>query len=133
VELQLKRTQLLETRTAGELSIEGQFFCYTEEDRVREGPKVFGKTAIPEGRYKLALEMSHRFGAETPTLLNVPDFSGIRIHSGNTEADTEGCILLGYTLNSDGTIGQSRLAVEAFRRKLKEVLAVEEAWLTISK
>lgn len=131
MELQLKRNLFLETRTAGELFFENQYFCFTEEDKVRE-VKVPKETAIPEGRYQLVLETSARFGPETPTVLQVPGFSGIRIHAGNTEADTDGCILLGYTLNKDGTILNSRLAVEAFRRKLKEVLAVEEAFLTIS-
>lgn len=131
MEWTLERTEFLPTRTAGQLYLENRkFFCFTEEDRVRE-IKVPKETAIPEGRYQLSLETSNRFGPETPTVLRVPGFSGIRIHSGNTEADTDGCILLGYTLNPDGTISGSRDAVKKFKEILKEALTVEEVWLSI--
>lgn len=128
--LQLNRVRLLPSRTLGELSIEGDFFCFTEEDAVRE-TKLPKETAIPAGRYKVVLETSGRFGPETPTVLDVPNFSGIRFHAGNTEADTDGCILLGYSCTEEGTIYNSRLAVQHFKKILKEALAVEEVWLTI--
>jgi len=82
--------------TIGELLINGAHFAYTLEDVVREdGVKVKGKTAIPEGVYDVILSQSFRFKRVLPELLDVPYFTKIRIHGGNTEADTEGCILVG--------------------------------------
>lgn len=103
MELTLKRTIKMPTRTIGELSINGKKFCDTVEDVERLfftagkllGVKVYGKTAIPLGRYEVAMTFSNRFKKVMPILLNVPQFEGIRIHSGNTELDTEGCIIVG--------------------------------------
>ena len=121
ITLLLERQKFLEHCTLGVLHTPKQKF-YTLEDKVREFYgipvsewKVPGKTAIPQGTYPLILDMSNRFKKIMPHLLNVEGFDGVRIHSGNSEADTEGCILLGWNIGADGkTITQSRLAVEAF-------------------
>jgi hypothetical protein len=57
--------------------------------------KKYGLTAIPYGTYNVILSMSNRFKRVLPLLLYVPEFSGIRIHSGNTADDSLGCILVG--------------------------------------
>lgn len=104
MKLTLKRIALRPTYTIGKLYIDGEYFCDTCEDRVRdtnkngvfdEGKKVYGETAIPYGTYTIILSMSNRFKRVLPLLLDVPDFEGIRIHSGNTAKDSLGCILVG--------------------------------------
>lgn len=85
--------------TLGVLTVDGKDFGYTVEDTIRE-VKVHGKTAIPEGRYRVDWTLSQRFGRYMPLLLNVPGFRGIRIHPGNSAADTEGCILPGLRRTS---------------------------------
>jgi hypothetical protein len=102
MELLLKRVQFGETFTLGKLYHDGQFICYTLEDKVREvigepvsAWKVAGQTAIPAGVYPVIITMSARFKIRLPLLMDVPGFSGVRIHTGNSSADTEGCILVG--------------------------------------
>src|SRR5574344_731366 len=92
--IQLKRRYLGEGYTIGSLSIDGQYFCDTLEDAVRQ-VKVYGKTAIPYGRYNIILNVSPRFGRILPRLIDVPQFEGVLIHRGNTAEDTAGCILVG--------------------------------------
>ena len=87
-------------RTIGKLFINGQYFCDTLEDYDRgnitsKSQKVSGKTAINSGKYKIISSYSSKFNEDLPLLQNVPFFEGIRIHTGLTEDDTEGCILVG--------------------------------------
>lgn len=105
------------TCTIGELSIDGQSFCNTLEDPIREIAempverwKVKGDTAIPQGIYKIDITYSPRFKCDLPLLLSVPGFEGIRIHAGNTDHDTEGCILVG-TWRGGEQIYNSRAAL----------------------
>ena len=104
MKLTLKRIALRPTYTIGRLYIDGEYFCDTCEDKVRdtnkngvfdEEKKVYGETAIPYGTYTIILSMSNRFKRVLPLLLDVPDFEGVRIHSGNTSKDSLGCILVG--------------------------------------
>lgn len=108
--------------TIGDMLIDGDFFCYTLEDVVRTGVKVFGNTAIPAGEYKLYITYSPRFKCDMPQIMDVPGFEGIRIHPGNTAKDTEGCILLGQNFKDD-FIGQSRLAFNRFLPLVKSECA----------
>lgn len=110
--LLLKRLIFTGKSTIGELFIDGEFYCNTLEDAVRE-EKVYGKTAIPAGRYEVVIDYSNRFKKKMPHILNVPGFEGIRIHTGNRPGDTEGCILLGMTKGED-FIGRSRDAYGKF-------------------
>ena len=97
------------TYTIGDLSINGKFFCNTIEDTVRELPavcpntpngctckeKIYARTAIPAGTYKVTFQYSPKYKKKMPYLHDVPHFLGILIHSGNTESDSAGCIIVG--------------------------------------
>lgn len=105
--------------TIGHFYIDGVFTCFSLEDMVRDpGVKVYGQTAIPYGTYQVVLTHSPRFKRVLPLLSNVPGFTGIRIHPGNTAEDTEGCILLGMQVKGN-TIVQSRVAFDAVFAQLQ--------------
>lgn len=119
MKLELKRIALMPTYTIGKLYIDGVFFCNTLEDTVREdGVKIYGKTAIPKGTYKVVLTMSNRFKKILPLLLNVAGFDGIRMHAGNTEFDTLGCILVGQN-DIKGKLVNSAATMAKLMDKLK--------------
>lgn len=97
MKLKVTRELSLPHCTLGKMYVDDKFFAYTLEDIVRApGLKIYGETAIPEGEYKVELTMSNHFQRVTPQILNVPGFEGIRIHGGNTAADTLGCILIAH-------------------------------------
>ena len=133
-----KTTELLLIRTSkdnicsiGELSIDGEFECFTLEDVERApGLKVYGQTAIPHGRYEIKITYSPRFKRQLPLLLDVPGFEGIRIHPGNTAKDTEVCILPGTEISGRSVIN-SRVAFNALFGKLVEALKVGKVFITI--
>lgn len=112
--LKLNRVQFTEKSTIGELWVDDDEdrFCFTLEDKVRApGVKVAGKTAIPAGQYEIIINWSQRFKRPMPLLLDVPNFEGVRIHAGNSEVDTEGCILVGFNRSPD-FVGNSRQAFD---------------------
>ncbi len=118
--LTLERLQFDEDCTIGKLYIDGEFRCFVLEDTVRENPiglrpveawKIHGKTAIPYGTYQIVITMSARFGRPLPLLLDVPGFTGIRIHPGNSAVDTDGCLLPGLDLYPK-SVGRSRIAFD---------------------
>lgn len=120
MKIKVKRYEFRDTYTVGRMYIDDVYFCYTLEDKVREGEKVNGQTAIPTGTYNVIIDVSTRFGKQLPHILNVPNFTGVRIHAGNTSKDTEGCILLGHTYAGKDFIGNSKSAFDVFFEKLKE-------------
>jgi hypothetical protein len=126
MQITVKRLHKTNTSTIGELLIDGIFQCYTLEDTERP-VKIKNETAIPKGTYKVIINQSNRFKRLLPLLLNVPNFEGVRIHSGNTNHDTEGCILVGQTRGAN-YVGQSR---KAFEKLFKKMQAAKEISLTI--
>lgn len=105
------------------------FECYTLEDVARPlGVKIYGETAIPQGEHKFILNMSSRFKRLLPLIYNTPNYTltdgygaqwtGIRIHGGNTSDDTHGCILLGYK-RGDNNLYESKKALEDFMDIMK--------------
>jgi len=113
----IEREWFTDKSTEGRLMFDGVFFCFTLEDTCRR-QKVHGSTAIPSGRYEIVLDYSTRFKKIMPHLLNVPKFEGIRIHSGNTSVDTDGCILVGMKRGLD-VIYESRRACELVMNEIE--------------
>jgi len=122
----VKRLYKTDNSVIGEMLIDGVFECFTLEDAERPA-KIKGETAIPKGTYRVIINESNRFKRQLPLLLNVPGFEGVRIHSGNSNHDTEGCILVGQTRNKN-YIGQSR---KAFDKLFKKMQVVKDITLTI--
>ena len=123
MKLLLKRIHFGETFTVGQLyevTDYGQSpICYVLEDKYREvegqDVKVWkeqDKTAIPKGVYDVRITFSNRFQSKLPLLIDVPGFTGIRIHSGNSSKNTEGCLLVGMTWDGKSDwIGSSKIAM----------------------
>ena len=115
MDLKLNRIFFHKNYTIGKLYVNGQYWCDTMEDTNRdfnrdgdllddgEG-KVYAETAIPFGIYKVEVTMSPRFKRYLPLLLNVPHFTGIRIHAGNSAGDSSGCILVGENKVKGGLV-----------------------------
>ncbi len=130
--LKLIRKQFTPESTIGELSVDGAFECFTLEDTVRE-VKIPGQTAIPAGTYEVAVTFSNKFKKQLPLLMNVPNFDGVRIHSGNRPADTEGCILVGTAKGPEANfIGNSRAAFDALFRKIQAAVQQEKVCIELT-
>lgn len=131
-------------RTRGTLFINGVQECHTLEDEVRiddprtpqnEGAKIKGKTAIPAGTYPIRATWSGKFGRTMPEVCEVPNYSGIRIHSGHDETHTEGCLLTAGGFDKDGDIipGTSKPASQALEAKVMAALGRNEpVFITIT-
>ena len=133
MKIYVHRFEFKETHTIGKLFINNRFVCYTLEDKVRNpGIKIPNVTAIPEGIYKVIIDLSSRFKKRMLHILNVPMFDGIRIHSGNKSADTEGCIIVGMSWNGGDWIGSSKEALgQVFGSCSKAIESGEEVTLEI--
>lgn len=141
MELKLERIARKSTYTIGKMYINGEYFCDTIEDVDRglkqtddlnkiSSVKVKGQTAIPTGEYVVTKTFSTRFKRNMYLLNNVPGFEGIRIHSGNTEKDTEGCLILGKN-KAVGKVLESRDTVNAFEKILDKVLSKEQICIVV--
>jgi hypothetical protein len=144
--LTVARLPTREGVTLGHLLIKGDFQWWTLENEVRPlGIKITGQTAIPAGRYRVIINRSERFSAKAsaqagkpvnvflPLLLDVPMFTGVRIHAGNYAVDTDGCILAGggYDQRNNMLI-HSRVAVDAIIAAIKaEGNQGRQVWISI--
>lgn len=146
MELRLIREHFNEVCTIGSLTIDGDdlHLCTLEDcdrrlsqtDDVNDIKKikVFGQTCIPYGRYEVAMTYSDRFKQVMPLLLNVKGFDGVRIHAGNTSADTLGCVLVGYGKDIlNNKVVQSRAAIAELYMLITEAIKKEKVFITISK
>ena len=141
MEIVVVRFHKKEKYTIGKMYINGTYFCDTLEDTDRgltqemnldiiDKIKVYGKTAIPTGRYRVELTKSKKFGRVLPLLYNVKGFEGIRIHRGNTNEDTLGCILVGQN-KAVGKVINSAMAEQNLMDRLKEVEKNELIYITV--
>lgn len=125
--------------TVGHLYIDGKYFCDTIEDVDRglldsmslseiKAKKIPSKTAIPRGTYKITLDVvSPKYSkrdyyikvckGKVPRILNVKGFEGILLHTGNTEEDSAGCIILGEN-KVKGKVINSKVTFEKFYKEL---------------
>lgn len=138
MKIKVIRKKILNHCTLGELYVDNNFECHTLEDKVREVKgkhvsewKIKGETAIPTGIYEVKITMSAHFGKLLPLLIGVEGFEGVRIHSGNTEADTEGCILVGNNVVNE-SIGGSRLAFTHLYNQIFDRITKEKVTFEIS-
>ena len=141
-EITITRYELQHERTFSNFEYAGvDLHCLEDTDRGLKSDlplagikelKVQNKTAIPYGRYEVGISYSNRFKKLMPIVFNVPGFSGIRIHAGNTEEDTEGCPLVGLSRSTD-TVLQSRIAYGRFFEWLQKTLKTEKVWLNVVK
>ena len=122
--------------TIGRLEDEnGMKICDTLEPTWRDYKggemKIPKKSAIPEGSYRVVVTKSQRFRKYLPLLVGVSGFEGVRIHSGNTSRDTEGCILVGHNLQV-GKVLWSRITLEKLMKLIeneKEIfLIIKNTW-----
>lgn len=121
MKLHLNRSWYGNRCTVGELSIDGKYECLIleDEDRLSKGMiKKYGETAIPRGEYEIRITYSKRFKRQLPILISVPGFLGIRIHTGNTARDTEGCLLPGEK-RVENTVRSSRRAFNKLFKRLQ--------------
>ena len=128
MEILVKRLYKTSAYTIGKMYIDGQYLCDTVEDCDRglkqsmtpqqiAVQKVYGKTAIPAGRYKVTLTFSNKFKRVLPLVNDVIGFLGIRIHAGNTADDSLGCIIVGENKIKGGVVN-SKVTLERLMAKL---------------
>ena len=144
MELYLKRETFTDESTIGSLSIDGKFECFILEDKDRGlndtmplaeivATKVYGKTAIPYGRYEVDFTLSNRFKVMMPILKNVKGYEGIRIHKGNTAIDTLGCLICGRK-RATNIVTESTAATNLLYTKIQTAKSRgQKIYITIAK
>ena len=152
MKLTVVRTQFGTDATNGMLFIDGIFECYTLEDQY-QAVKVMHETCIPEGTYDIKFrtvggfheKYKKRYGNDHYGMLHlqdVPNFTYILIHAGNTDEHTSGCLIVGETqqdldISDDGFIGHSGKAyLKLYNKVAKQLLQGKEVsieYTTINK
>lgn len=142
MEILIERKWKKAAYTIGALSVDGIRFCESLEDTDRglkstmpvseiQKIKVYGQTAIPTGRYQIVETYSPKFKKNMPLLVGVKGFTSIRIHPGNTNRDTEGCILCGRNTEV-GKVTNSRYWFNLINDKVHAaIFNGYKVWITI--
>jgi hypothetical protein len=138
LELRLVRDKAGAHSTLGTLYVDGRRFCETLEDTLRERPgvpvaewKIAGHTAIPRGRYRVVIDDSARFGRPMLHLLDVPGFTGIRVHGANTDRDVRGCIGVGAVRRGDGIALCADVLARLEKTVAQALAAGREVWMEV--
>ena len=122
MKLTLQRYLFTNDYTMGLLFIDGLFFCDTIEDKFRGNDlsktKVYGETCIPYGVYDVKITYSPKYKKNMPQILDVPYFEGIRIHSGNSAKDSNGCVIVGIK-SKNGEVLDSRKTYNDLIKRLE--------------
>ena len=133
MEIKVHRKYKKSAYTIGRMYVDGMFFCNTLEDKCRGLDdsmdideilkiKVYGKTAIPTGKYDVKYVLSPKFGRKMPRLQNVKGFEGILIHALNKPEETEGCI--GVGLNTQvGRLTTARWYSDLLNEQMERAIA----------
>lgn len=128
------------TYCIGKLYVDGEYQCDVIEDTDRglddsmdleeiKKKKIKGETAIPTGKYMVSITYSPRFKKQMPLIENVKGYSGIRIHTGNTSKNTEGCLIVGKNTKV-GMVTDSRNTYNAL---MKELLSANKIMIDIQR
>ena len=121
----LLRYKFSQTTTLGELYINGEFLCYTLEDAYRGEIKIAGITCVQANTYNVVLNMSPKFKRILPLLIDVDNFTGVRMHKLNSHEETDGCIGVGLRVDDEKMIiWRSKEAEELLVEKLTGYKAV---------
>lgn len=153
MKLMLDRKYKKDTYTIGRLYCDGQFICNTVEDKDRgisdkdsldkiRKVKVYAKTAIPTGTYKITLDVvSPKFsqkgyyktfcGGKLPRLLNVKGFDGILIHKGSNADSSAGCIIVGMNTVVGGVTNSQYYFEKLYKMMLDAKNRGEQIEITI--
>ena len=135
MELKITRQPPTTKSTFGSFFVNGMLLCFTLEDVDRfletDGQKISKQTAIPRGRYRVVVDMSNRFRRPMPHILNVPQFEGVRIHTGNEAEDVDGCILVGMQTGQDQISDSWHAFGLLLCWMIFAVQKKEEIWITI--
>ena len=137
MEMILKRIAKKQGYTIGHLYLGENTpkFCDTLEptwrDLIHGAKKIWGETAIPEGRYAIVISYSPKMNKWLPILLGVPNFKGVRIHAGNTAKDTQGCILLGINRKKGMVLDSRKWVSKIINEIVKAKENGEGVWITV--
>lgn len=126
------------TSTEGNIYIDGKWFCHTIEDvtRAKLGEwksenKVYAQTAIPYGKYQVMVTWSNRFKRMLTAILNVPDFSGIRIHNGSTENSSSGCVIVSFKEGGNHNLVNDPAAMNQLCRLVEDAQKTSKVYIDI--
>jgi hypothetical protein len=139
MELILERKIHNTDSTEGNLYVDSAWFCNTIEDKVRARPgewrnevKVYGKTAIPYGRYPVLVTWSNRFKRMLTGVFNVPGFEVIRIHNGTSEKSSAGCIIVSFKDDDKNhKLINDKKAMNDLCKKVEAAQKKGKVWITI--
>jgi len=150
MEILIERAYKKADYTIGRFFINGERICETIEDKDRgltqdmkeediRRRKVYGQTAIPTGRYVVGFTYSPKFsqcsyaqgGGKIPLIYGVKGFNSIRMHSGNSAKDSEGCVILGENKAVGMVLNSAKTCEKVFARMYESYLRNEPIFLTI--